>query len=275
MKLLILCVDGFDPDYAREKGYDRLPYSQKLTIPRECYVATPDGPIPHTDRVWPSMFSGKTIDHGLTVRGPLRQLGHDILVKIRLSWSGRPAYGLSPTHEDLDTVFKEYVSFLWNIPTISPEWIMNFPTFDRFLEYCNREYMQFFILACGLPEYPLDIGAVYTRIMDAWGHHKTEKELAFLYSEVSDLAVRLSRGYDLDLMLVSDHGCIEETHTDHAYAGATFPFEAESVLDIRRVIEEKLGSGTVSARERGRTHDLTEEEEKEIIKRLKGLGYIG
>lgn len=240
MKLLILCVDGFDPDYARENGYDRLPYSQRLTIPRECYVDTPDGPIPHTDRVWPSMFSGKAIDHGLTVRGPLRQLGHDILVKIRLTWQGRPSYGLSPTHENLDTVFKEFNSFLWNIPTISPEWIMNFPTFESFVEYCEREFLLFSILARGLPAYPHEVGAVYTRIMDAYGHHNTEREISHLYEDISYQAVILSKRDDLDVMLLSDHGCINRVHTDHAYAGATFPFEAESVLDIRRVIEERL-----------------------------------
>lgn len=275
MRLLILCVDGFDPDYARENGFDRLPYSRKLTIPRECYVETPSGPTPHTVRVWPAMFSGKAIDYGLTRRGPLRQFIHDQLVKARITWSGRPAYRLAPSNEELETVFHEYTSFLWNIPTLSPEWITEFPTREKFLAYCLREYMQFYILARGLPDYPLDIGAVYTRIMDAWGHNKSESDLVFFYEEVSDLAVRLSRGYDVDVLLVSDHGCLDGVHTDHAYAGASFPFEAESVLDIRRVIEEKLGSRTVDARGKERPEELTEEEKRLIEKRLRGLGYIG
>ena len=244
MKLLILCVDGFDPDYARENGYDRLPYSRKMSIPWECYVDTPDGPTPHTVRVWPSLFSGQAIDYGLTVRGPLRQYAHDLLVKVRVTWRGRDMYRLAPTNEELPTVFSEIPSsFLWNIPTISPEWITTFPSYEKFIAYCKREYMQFSILARALPAYPFDVGAVYTRILDAWAHTRPDEELIQLYVDISHLAMTLSKRDDLDIMLLSDHGCINRVHTDHAYAGATFPFEAESVLDIRQVIEERLRNG--------------------------------
>ena len=54
MKLLIFCVDGFDPDYAEENGFARFPYQRKLSIPKECYVMTEEGEAPHTSKVWPT-----------------------------------------------------------------------------------------------------------------------------------------------------------------------------------------------------------------------------
>lgn len=242
MKILILCVDGFDPDYARENGFDQFKHSAKLTIPRECYVPTPEGPTPHTVRVWPSMFSGKAIDYGPVVRKGLRKWGHDALVRLGATWMGEPRYRLAPSNENLDTVFTGRDSFLWNIPTISPEWITTFPSFDQFMAYCIREHLTYSVLAQGLIVSPWTVGAIYTRRLDAWGHNRPDR-IQFLYEAFSSEALSLAQRQQArgdHLMLISDHGCLEGIHTDHAYIGATFPFVAESITDIRRVIEEVL-----------------------------------
>jgi len=48
MKLIVLGVDGLDPDYAKELGYPKLPYEAKLTIPRELYY----NGDPLTIKIW-------------------------------------------------------------------------------------------------------------------------------------------------------------------------------------------------------------------------------
>lgn len=243
MKLLILCVDGFDPDYALENGFDVFRYSSRLTIPKECYVDTPDGPTPHTDRVWPSIFSGRIIDYGRVVRTGLRKVGHDALVKARITWTGKPRYRLDPSNENMETVFTGRDAFLWNIPTICPEWIVTFPSMDQFMEYCRREYRIYSLLAVGLDVAKAwDVAAIYTRILDAIGHTEPDRVMGWYYNisaEARRLANRQEKRGD-HLMLISDHGCVEGRHTDYAYIGATFPFEAENITDIRRVIEEVL-----------------------------------
>jgi len=47
LTVIILCVDGFDPDYAQENGFT-MPFERKLTIPKELYHLG----APHTMHVW-------------------------------------------------------------------------------------------------------------------------------------------------------------------------------------------------------------------------------
>jgi len=57
---------------------------------------------------------------------------------------------------------------MWNIPTITPEWIAQFPTYEAGLNYVKREFQHYLTLA----EYPIqkyDLYAIYTRIVDFWG----------------------------------------------------------------------------------------------------------
>jgi len=57
VKLVILCVNGLDPSYARDLGFPKMPYESKLEIPKELYHNN----IPHTQLVWPSMLSGRIV----------------------------------------------------------------------------------------------------------------------------------------------------------------------------------------------------------------------
>ena len=280
MKLLILCVDGFDYDYAQEGGFDRLPYSAKLEIPRECYVPTPEGPTPHTVRVWPSMCSGNAIDYGLVVRTGLRKLAHDALVRLGATWKGAPRYRLSPSNEKMETVFTNRDAFLWNIPTISPEWITTFPSFDQFMAYCKQEFKQFAVLADGLlANSEWDVAAIYTRILDAYGHNYPDKIDKFYerFAFMAEKAADIQQNNGDHVMMLSDHGCLDGIHTDHAYLGATFPFEAKNIVDVREVIEKQLG--LMNAKEwdeidKEQQVIIDPADQKVIEDRLRRLGYI-
>jgi hypothetical protein len=64
-----------------------------------------------------------------------------------------------------------------------------------------------------------------------------------MYVEISSECWRLSQtqlARGDHVMMISDHGIKDGRHTDHAYIGATFPFTADSILDVRGVIEEAL-----------------------------------
>ena len=248
MKLLILCVDGFDPDFAMINDYDRFSHSAKLTIPRECYSETVDGAQPATGKVWPSIFSGRIYDQSVTVRKGVRKFVHDLLMKAGITWSGKKRYWVNPWNKDIETFLTGRNAFGWNLPTISPEWLARFPDLDHIVDFCEREYAMFRFLGRGLvSEFGgFELGVIYTRTLDAWGHFthlKGEIDMKRLYQDISAEAWRLSQiqlARGGHLMMISDHGCLNGAHTDHAYIGATFPFEAESILDVRAVVERAL-----------------------------------
>ena len=60
MKMILLCVDGVDPDLVHEFGWDKLfKFNYSLKIPKKCYHKNPDiGLTPYTLRIWPTIFSG-------------------------------------------------------------------------------------------------------------------------------------------------------------------------------------------------------------------------
>lgn len=253
MKLLVLCVDGFDPDFAMRHDYDRFRFSSKVSIPRGCYSETLDGPQPATGKVWPSILSGRIYDQAATVRKGARKIIHDLLMKAGISWSGKKKYSVNPWNRDIETVLTGRNAFTWNLPTISPEWLARFPDLEEIVAFCEREYQIFRFLARGLvtEAHGFELGMIYTRTLDAWGHFthlKGELDMRRLYQDISSEAWRISQkqlARDKHLMMISDHGCLDGKHTDHAYIGATFPFEAESILDFRSVIEEVLSSDSV------------------------------
>lgn len=246
MKLIILCVDGFDYDYAEAHGWNKFRHSVRLDIPAECFIETPDGPQPATGKVWPTIFSGKVHAHSLIARRGPRKWAHDWLLHHGVKWSrDGHTYLINPWNEDLDTVFSGRLAFTWNLPTISPEWIVRFPDMARLKEYTRREFMTYEIIAQGMLSKgsAYEMGAIYTRIVDVWGHFKKAEEMEYIYSQVANEAWRLARNqraHGDHLLMISDHGCLNGVHTDKAYIGATFPFEAENILDIRGVIEGVL-----------------------------------
>ena len=248
MKLLILCVDGLDPDYAAFLGFS-MKYQTKLEIPKKLY----HNGSPHTLHIWPSMFSGKIVRNKRLEElksemwSPRRRV-RKWLMDHGIKWSReniniekykqkekespeayRPKWQVY--QPETETLFDVHNSYTWNIPGVSPSFIMGGNN-----EHYKQRYQTWKILVRALPLYHMDIAAVYTAYLDWLGHWKSPLKLQ--YYEVFDLANTL--GKRLPVMLVSDHGCLEGQHTHHAYLGCTEPIKAKNVVDVRENIENIL-----------------------------------
>ena len=243
MKLLVLAVDGLDPDYANELGYPKLPYEAKLSIPKELYY----NGVPATQFIFPSMFSGRIIKSKIKrreislfrkkIRLPIRKFLH----KHNIKWyrksplNKKGPWGINPVNSNIKTIADRYNSIMWNVPTICPEFICIFPNGNEMLRYGMREYEVWKVITFGLCFYNYDLGIAYCHLPDILGHLK--KPLKHIYLDIRHHTMKLSKY--CSIMLVSDHGTSSErgTHTDHAYLGSTRPIKAKSVLDVSSNIE--------------------------------------
>jgi len=249
MKLIVLCVDGIDPDHAKELGFPKMPYESKLKIPKDLY----HGDVPHTVFVWPSMLSGRITTtarehlpdpYDVYFRGiriPIRRFLHDHGIK----WSRKKSkkkrngkWGVNPMNLNIETVADSYNSIMWNIPTICPECVSRSPSIEEMLKYVRKQYKIWKILTLGMYLYPYDLSLVYCHLPDTLGHLKLPVE--DIYLDIHNHAMRLSK--HRAVMLVSDHGCLDGYHTHHAYLGCTEPIEAENVMEVRADIERILSS---------------------------------
>jgi hypothetical protein len=237
-KLIVLCVDGLDPDYARELGFPKMPYESKLDIPKELYY---DG-SPITQLVWPSMLSGRIVitEPELRpnvwiseIRLPIRRFLH----KHGIGWERKKrTWKTDPSNINIKTVADKYNSIIWNFPTICPEFISVCPTPNDMLRYGRREYQIWKIITDGMCLYSYELSVAYCHLPDFLGH--LEKPLEDIYLDIHHHAMRLSKRHSV--MLVSDHGCLNGEHTDHAYLGCTEPIKAKNVLEVRADIERIL-----------------------------------
>jgi len=212
---------------------------------------------PSTLKIWASILTGKILEdpfyslgvqqEGLRYR--LRMLCHSLGLRWRReNWTLFPKKkifnSVTPNYE-LTTVADEYNSVMWNIPTICPEFIYQFPDEDTLLSTRKREYKVWKLLAQSLAvseEY--DLGIIYFHLLDILGHYK--QPLLKEYKEVVTLARVLSE--ICDVMIVSDHGTSPKTghHTDLAYFGSTRPITATSVLDVADEIRNVMTLNNVS-----------------------------
>ncbi len=233
MKVIVLCVDGLDPDYANELGFPKMPYESKLKIPKELYY---EG-SPITQCVWPSMMSGRIVVPSKPLLGGIRFPIRSFLHKHGIRWQReKRGWKTDPFNIKLETVVDRYNSIIWNFPTICPEFISGSPTIEDMLRYGRREYQIWKIITDGMSLYPYDLSIAYCHLPDFLGHVK--KPLEEIYLDVHHHAMRLSkRG---SVMLVSDHGCLNGEHTDHAYLGCTEHIKAKNVLEVRADIERIL-----------------------------------
>ena len=233
MVLILLCVDGIDPNLVQEFGWGNLfKFNYSLKIPQECYVNERTiGLTPYTLRVWPTIFSGKIIDYDFIIkRKGIRKLAHDLLVKIGITWKGKPKYGLCPFNIELDTIFDEYPSFTWNIPTMDLEFIIQFPSLEILLEHSKRELGMWLRMTLGSLYFDTPIQAYFLRYVDCIGHHNPE-EIRNAYNTIFLHASDLKK--KADVILLSDHGCKDGAHTELAYLGSDYPFNAEWIHELR------------------------------------------
>lgn len=244
MKLIVLCVDGLDPDYAKELGFPKLAYESKLDIPRDLYY---EG-VPITTLVWPSILTGRILDSEIKpaikldwIRLPIRKLLHNygikwnrktLLLKKNIKWKS------DPFNMEVENVTHKYSNIMWNFPTICPEFISAAPSKEAMLNFGRREYKVWKIITDGMCLYPYELSIAYCHLPDYLGHLK--KPLESIYLDIHHQAERISKRRAV--MLVSDHGCIDGKHTDHAYLGCTEPVKARNVLEVRDDIEKILNS---------------------------------
>jgi hypothetical protein len=276
--LLILSVDGLDYDRIMDMSISKFEYNKRLSIPKECFVMSAEGLTPHTTRVWASMFSGLKIDYGSIRRKGLRAKGHDILVKAGITWKrGKPKYTVNPYNKNLDLIFDYYHSFNWNCPTINPEWIATFPNYQGFERYCERELLMWLMITEGAANQWFDLCSFYTRFIDYIGHNKPDeldKHYHTIFNQVN--LINAEHELDVDVILVSDHGTKDGIHTDNAYIGSDTKISANSIHELRIDFERILLMKGVDRikQKKDDAPSYTEEEEKAIMKRLKGLGYV-
>jgi len=254
-KLLILCVDALDYETAKKLGYPKLPYECKLDIPKELYHKGK----PHSLKVWPSMMTGRIIDTKIwgrfgetkfwlrkIFRGFLKLIGRDdiinnardkggCLVRASNSWRVRP------DNMDEENVFDNYDSIIWNIPTITPECLMHFPSRNSMYEYSLREYDIWKMVVFGMLRNDKKLCAAYTHMLDVSGHMMIPDKKYYMDIEMLIKTIR-KIDKNVEIMVVSDHGMKNGGHTKYAYLGCTMPINACSVLDVRREIENTMGN---------------------------------
>ena len=274
--LMLLSVDGLDYELIKDMDISFFKYNNKLDIPEECFIMSGEGFTPHTTRVWASIFTGEKIDYGSIRRTGLRLSLHNLLVNMGLTWkrpSDKKRYKIDPYNIKLDTIFNYYHSFSWNCPTIDPEWIIMFPTYQTFEEYCKRELLMWSMISEGATSQLFDLCSFYTRYVDYIGHNRPD-ELEDAYRYIFNHAEDIDNS--VDVILLSDHGNLEKIHTDYAYIGSNHHINANSIDELRRDFERILrisGIEKLDARV-GYESDYTKDEENEIKRRLKNLGYI-
>jgi len=272
--LLLLSVDGLDYELIKDMNISFFKYNKKLDIPKECYIMSAGRMTPHTTRVWASIFTGNIIDYGSIRRTGLRLLLHNILVNNSITWNRtKKKWLINPYNKDLDTIFYYYHSFNWNCPTISPEWLSMFPTYQYFEEYCKRELLMWSMMSEGATSQLFDVCSFYTRYVDYIGHNRPD-ELEDAYRYIFNHAKDIDNS--VDVILLSDHGNLEKIHTDYAYIGSNHHINANSIDELRKDFERILrisGIEKLDARV-GYESDYTKEEEDEIKRRLRNLGYI-
>jgi len=238
LPLFILCVDGFDPTMAKNLKTE-LPYNLVLSIPEELY----EKGSPHTLHIWPSIFTGKpTRYNGLQkMRTPLwRQKTRRMLHKLGIRWykteAGRTTK--EPTiYEELKigmkvvtpevkhTLMDEYKSYDFDLPGVSYSYVHSGALNQHKMRHRHWTHLQ---QALHFTNY--SVAALYTSLLDYQGHVSPQM-LPSLYIDVTTQAKWLIKAGH-DVILVSDHGCVDGKHTDQAYLGCNVPVEASSVCDV-------------------------------------------
>lgn len=248
--MIILCVDGLDPDLASDYGF-KMPFNKKLEIPEELYSY---GGYPWTPHVWGSIFAGRIEtypDFRLDKINPARAKIRMWLINHRIRWHRKGLNIRRPTRETskemrqkasytrLEPILKENLldhwnSFDYNIPAVSYDYIYGVDEL-----YVKNEFRLFNLLAIALQKIPYELSALYTRKIDHLGHNvvgeKGMRNLINGYKNIFGLANMLSG----DVILISDHGTLGN-HTFHAYMGCTQPINANSVIEVRKDIETIL-----------------------------------
>jgi len=249
----MLCVDALDYDKIEEFGIPKLPYSCKLNIPKQLYHKGQ----PASLKIWPSIMAGRLIKTKIWgKRNHLKYWFRSLMFKClkTIGWRSMIERGkgskkfrqskswrIRPDNIGIECVFDHHHSFIWNIPTLTPECIMHIPSRETMLKFAIREYKVWEMIIIGLAQTSYQLTAAYCHILDTLGHLRMND--SHIYTDLESLINLIKQiAPDIAIMLISDHGMENGRHSHHAYLGCTEPISAESVLDVRREIERILES---------------------------------
>lgn len=242
MTLLMLCVDGLDPDLAEKYGFS-MPYERRLEIPFELYRYG----VPYTMHIWPSIFKGEIVRHPnfsdetVGMRLKIRRWLVDHGIRWRREGMKIKALGgeaMTPVfkviHPCLDeSLLDDYTSFDFDVPGVSEGFILGASR-----EFREARFRTFMLLASAVRFANVEVSALYIHLIDYLAH--LHVDVKWHYWRVFELANLMS---DVcDVMLLSDHGCdpVKGAHTDIAYLGCNKPLDAKSVLDVRADVDRIL-----------------------------------
>lgn len=143
----------------------------------------------------------------------------------------------------LETVLDHYDLISWNIPGLNPEYIVGFPNIDVMIPYLVREYNNWKNITLGMGLRPRRLNIAYTHIIDGMSYRK--QPLDPFYLDLSNHVEMLNKLSDIEIMIVSDHGVTPDgIHPVPVYLGCTHPVSANSVLGVRKDIENILNVGS-------------------------------
>lgn len=247
--MILLCMDGLDSELSSKLKL-HMKYEVSPIIESELCIQLGGALTPHTMLVWPSMFTGQVVKHPdikTENAGVKRIFFRNMLHKLGIKWKRKGTqiiphktdHGIDRTQgipysrsiELKETVFGNHDSLLYQIPGLVDNFLLGGTE-----EWYTYEHKIWGLLANLADKLPYEIIALYTRQPDHLGHRKRNPSV--VYRECFTIAKKLEG----DVMILSDHGCSMETgaHTMNGYIGANFPFKAESMLDVRTVIEERM-----------------------------------
>lgn len=252
LKLLILCADGLDYEYAKGSTVLKMPYEYKLNVDDELCVDFEGKRYPHTLIIWPSILAGRFIE---TKIPPINENRNKFRMKIRrgikqlgINWKRKEQeknFTICPLNHGLETMGVKYNSIIWNIPTISPEFVWGYPSTKLGINYMQREYEIFKLITRGMISYKYQLSIAYFRILDMYAHLKMSKAYEFILLDL-DQHIKYLQSLDQNIciILVTDHAAspIDGDHHNYAYLGCNNPVKASSLLEIRSEVERLLES---------------------------------
>ena len=148
-----------------------------------------------------------------------------------------------PSSFGLETVLDHYDSISWNVPGLNPECLIGYPNLDVLVPFFKRDYNNWKYITLGMCLWPRKLNVAYTHIIDGLSHRK--EPLDPFYLDISNHIKKLENLGDIEIMLVSDHGVTADgDHTDQAYLGCTSPISANSIIEVRKDIENILNAGS-------------------------------
>ena len=135
------------------------------------------------------------------------------------------------------TILDEYYSYDYDVPGVSQTFI-----FAGSNKLHKARHRHFTTLGLMLYKSNYELVALYTSLIDHLAHIYLDEniiKLKPLYVDIFNYSQNLIKK-GLDVMIISDHGCVNGNHTHEAYAGSNHPIEAKNVCELYLEMTSRL-----------------------------------